>query len=72
MVAWALHGTASATELRGRLATDILASMNDDGSFGRYDVPMCTALAILALVSLSAGDEAVHRARLRLAQHVSV
>ena len=72
MVAWALQGTASATELRGRLATDILASMNDDGSFGRYDVPMCTALAILALVSLSAGDEAVHRARLRLAQHVSV
>ena len=66
-LAWALQGTASAAGLRGRLATDVLASMNEDGSFGRYDVPMSTALAILALVSLSAGDEAVHRARLRLA-----
>ncbi|MGH3148415.1 MAG: hypothetical protein ACRDTR_21750, partial [Rubrobacter sp.] len=66
-LAWALQGTASATELRERLATDVLASMNEDGSFGRYDVPMSTALAILSLVSLSAADEAVHRARLRLA-----
>jgi hypothetical protein len=66
-LAWALRGTASATGLRGRLAAEVLASMNDDGSFGRYDIPMSTALAILALVSLSAGEEAVHRARLRLA-----
>ena len=66
-LAWALQGTTSAAGLRGRLAKDVLASMNEDGSFGRYDVPMSTALAILALVSLSAGDEAVHRARLRLA-----
>ena len=37
-LAWALQGTAPATALRGRLATDILASANEDGSFGRYDV----------------------------------
>jgi hypothetical protein len=66
-LAWALQGTPSATGLRGRLAAEVLASMNEDGSFGRYDLPISTALAILTLVSLSAGDEAVHRARSRLA-----
>lgn len=66
-LAWALQGVASATALRERLATDILASANEDGSFGRYDVTMSTALAILALSSLGVGGEAVHRARLRLA-----
>ena len=67
IVDWALAQSLQGTALRDRLATDILASVNEDGSFGRYDVPISTALAILALVSLSAGDEAVHRARLRLA-----
>jgi hypothetical protein len=66
-LAWALQGVASATALRERLATDILASINEDGSFGRYDVPVSTALAILALTSLGVGGEAVRRARLRLA-----
>jgi hypothetical protein len=66
-LAWALQGTASAGALRERLATDILASANEDGSFGLYDVPLSTALAILALVSLGVGDGAVRRARLRLA-----
>ena len=66
-LSWALQGVASATALRGRLATDILASANEDGSFGRYDVTMSTALAILALSSLGVGGEAVHRARLCLA-----
>jgi hypothetical protein len=71
MVDWALaralQGAASATTLRERLATEILASANEDGSFGRYDVPLCTALAILALTSLGLGGEALARARLRLA-----
>ncbi len=71
-LAWALQGIASAADLRGRLAAEVLASMNEDGSFGRYDVPMSTALAILALVSLSAAGEAVHRARLRLADLMMV
>jgi hypothetical protein len=70
MVDWTLarvlQGSASATDLRGRLATDVLASINEDGSFGRYDVPMSTALAILTLTALSTGEEAVQRARLRL------
>jgi hypothetical protein len=66
-LAWALQGVASATALRERLATDILASVNEDGSFGLYDVPLSTALAILALISLGSGGEAVRRARLRLA-----
>ncbi len=66
-LAWALHGVASATALRERLAADILASANEDGSFGRYDVPVSTALAILALSSLGVGGEVVRRARLRLA-----
>ena len=66
-LAWALQGVASATALRERLASDILASVNEDGSFGRYDVPVSTALAILALTSLGVGGEVVRRARLRLA-----
>src|SRR5688500_12411139 len=68
-LAWALQGVASATALRERLATEILASMNEDNSFGRYDVPVSTALAILALVSLSVGGQTVRVARLRLAAH---
>jgi hypothetical protein len=66
-LAWALQGVASATALRERLATDILASVNEDGSFGLYDVSLSTALAILALTSLGVGGGAVHLARLRLA-----
>lgn len=66
-LAWALSGDASATKLRGRLAADILASVNEDGSFGLYDVPTSTALAVLALGLLGVEGEAVHRARLRLA-----
>jgi hypothetical protein len=67
-LAQALHGIAAANALRGQLATDILASMNEDNSFGRYDAPMSTALAILALTSLGVGGEAVRGARLRLAK----
>ena len=67
VLAWALQGVASATSLRERLATDVLASVNEDGSFGLYDVPVSTALTILALTSLGVGGEAVRRARLRLA-----
>jgi hypothetical protein len=66
-LAWALRGVDSATALGERLASDILASVNEDGSFGRYDVHVSTALAILTLTSLGVGDEAVRRARLRLA-----
>jgi len=66
-LAWALQDAASATALRKRLATDILSSANEDGSFGLYDVPLSTALAVLALVSLGVEDEAVRPARLRLA-----
>jgi hypothetical protein len=67
VLAWALQGVASATALRVRLASEILASMNEDDSFGRYDIPISTALAILALVSLGTAGETVRRARLRLA-----
>lgn len=66
-LAWALQGDASAAALRGRLAADILASVNEDGSFGRYDISTSTALAILALGLLGVGGEPVHRASLRLA-----
>jgi hypothetical protein len=67
VLAWALQGVAFATSLRERLAADILASVNEDGSFGLYDVSLSTALAILALTSLGVGGEAVRLARLRLA-----
>jgi hypothetical protein len=66
-LAWAMQEVDAATALRERLANDILASANEDGSFGRFDVAMSTALAILALTSLGVGGEAVRLARLRLA-----
>lgn len=67
-LAWALQSATAATELRERLAAEILASANEDGSFGTYDVATSTALAILALNALGAGGgSSVERARLRLA-----
>ncbi len=67
MLARALSGGAPAAPVRERLAVDILASINEDHSFGRYDVPMSTALAILALTSLGIKSDCLLRTRLRLA-----
>lgn len=56
----------TAMGLRHRLTAEILASANDDGSFGRFDQPLSTALAIVALASLGHRSRTIRMAQLRL------
>ena len=65
-LARALEGDESAQDLRDRLADEILASMNDDRSFGLFDVPMSSAFAILSLAALGRHDRTLLLAQLRL------
>ena len=65
-LARALEGDESAQELRDRLAGEILASMNEDHSFGLFDVPMSSAFAILSLAALGRRDRTLLLAQLRL------
>lgn len=55
VLARSLRGIQLAAPLKRKLAAEILASRNEDWSFGRYDIPMSTALAILALTALGLG-----------------
>jgi hypothetical protein len=64
--ACALGNDETARELRDRLAAEILASMNDDYSFGRFDVPISSAFAILSLAALGVADRTIRMAQLRL------
>jgi hypothetical protein len=70
LVDWALALAIAeddgAVYLRHRLTAEILASANDDGSFGRYDQPLSTALAIVALASLGHRGRAIRVAQLQL------
>jgi hypothetical protein len=65
-VAQALRGDRAAEELRQRLASEILASANPDGSFGRFDVAVSTSFAILALASCGYRGRRLRVAQLRL------
>lgn len=65
-LASALEKDESARELQDRLVTEILASMNDDYSFGHFDVPMSSAFAILSLAALGYRDRTLRMAQLRL------
>jgi len=70
LVDWALAsalGNGEATRgLKDRLVAEILASMNDDYSFGRFDVPVSSAFAILSLSALGVTDRTLRIAQLRL------
>jgi hypothetical protein len=65
-LASALEKEQSARKLRNLLATEILASMNDDYSFGLFDVPMSSAFAILSLAALGHRNRILRMAQLRL------
>jgi hypothetical protein len=65
-LACALKKDGSAQELRDRLAAEVLASMNDDHSFGLFDVPISSAFAILSLAALGLRDRTLRIAQLRL------
>lgn len=70
LVDWAFASALGRDEatrgLRDRLAAEILASMNDDHSFGRFDVPVSSAFAILSLAALGVTDRTLRMAQLRL------
>ena len=51
---------------RKKLISDILSGMNEDYSFGAFDVAFSTALAVMALSALGVNEDFLDRARLRL------
>ncbi|MBD1835212.1 hypothetical protein H6F61_21620 [Cyanobacteria bacterium FACHB-472] len=65
-LASALSKDESAVDLKHKLLAEILASMNDDYSFGNYDVAMSTAFAILSLAALGYRGRTIRLAQLRL------
>jgi hypothetical protein len=69
-LALALQGDESpaAGRLRARLISEIVASLNSDHTFGTFDIPLSTALAILSLEALGFQDRLLLIARMRLAQ----
>ena len=69
-LACALEKDESAQELRDLLAAEILASMNDDHSFGLFDVPTSSAFAILSMAALGRRGRTLRIAQLRLLDFV--
>ncbi|HEX8893751.1 MAG TPA: hypothetical protein VF783_10530, partial [Terriglobales bacterium] len=67
---WALAGAirndTGAAELKDRLRREILAGMNDDYSFGAYDLALSTSFAILALAALGCRGRLLRLAQLQL------
>ncbi len=57
---------AEVEDLRQQLHAEVLASMNPDYSFGRYDLAFSTALAISTLITLGDRSRSVLAAQLRL------
>lgn len=67
-LAWAIRDEEPLAGLRTRLLGEILSSMNEDFSFGRFDVPLSTASAILSLAALDHRDRTLRLAQLRLSE----
>lgn len=62
----AMRKDPDAAFLTNRLLREILAGMNDDYSFGTYDVALSTSFAILALAALGCCGRLLRLAQLRL------
>ena len=65
-LACAIRNDDSAAQLRQQLLAEILASMNEDYSFGLYDVALSTALAILSMAALGFRGRTMRATQLRL------
>lgn len=65
-LACAISKDSSAAQMRQKLLAEILTSMNEDYSFGVYDVAMSTALAILSMAALGFRGRTMRMAQLRL------
>ncbi len=61
LLAQAIQGDAEAEPLRERLQAEIVGSSSSDGLFGRFDILLSTALAILTLQALGTEGIEVHR-----------
>ena len=70
VLASAIKEDESALSLREQLLAEILASMNEDYSFGLYDVGMSTALAILCMGALGFRGRTMRIAQLRLLEFI--
>ncbi|ARV58829.1 hypothetical protein BZZ01_09430 [Nostocales cyanobacterium HT-58-2] len=70
VLACAMSLDKSAAQLRQKLLAEILASMNEDYSFGIYDVAMSTALAILSMATLGFKGRTMQVAQLRLLEFI--
>src|SRR6185437_1801638 len=66
----AIRFDASADELKARLLDELLASSNEDFSFGQYDVPLSTSLAILTMGALGSRGRTMRMAQLRLLEMI--
>jgi protoporphyrinogen oxidase len=61
-LALSLKADEESRQLRERLAREVFRAQNSDDSFGRYDIRLSTALAVLTLCELDYRNEKVHRA----------
>ena len=66
VLASAISQDRSAESLRQKLIAEILASINNDYSFGHYDLTFSTALAILSLTELGIRNRLIKVIQLRL------
>ncbi len=71
VLARAIAQDESASELRSQLLREILASSNEDYSFGLYDQALSTALAILSLAELGYRGKVLRVAQLRLLDFIN-
>ena len=69
-LASALGAESEAQDLKARLRRELLRSMNPDYSFGRYDVALSSACAILALAQLGCNGRTLALAQLALAGRI--
>jgi hypothetical protein len=70
LIDWALanaiRNDTDAAELKDRLLSEILGGMNEDHSFGAYDLALSTSFAILALAALGCRGRLLRLAQLQL------
>jgi hypothetical protein len=68
--ALAIAEDPNARNLCKRLEREVIDSVNANGSFGRYDEPLSTALAILVLGTVGYRGRLLRLAQLRLVEHL--
>ena len=70
-LALAIAKDSSATSLRQQLLTEILASRNEDFSFGTFDCAFSTSLAILTMAKLGFQGRTLQASQLRLLEFIT-